>query len=117
VNILWVKNHSQFARLAARRFLVGHSVTGVPSLAAARAALTGGTFEVVLIDFDLDDGKGPELIPWVKQNPRPPVIVATSAHEAGNRALVDAGADAICGKLEFAEIEGVLRRLVNPFGG
>ncbi len=43
--------------------------------------------------------------------PGRPWVVAASSHEAGNRALVEAGADAVCGKLQFARIGEVLGRL------
>jgi CheY-like chemotaxis protein len=113
MDILWVENHPQFARLAAGQFLVGHDVTVVPSLAEARAALTARSFAVVLVDFDLDDGKGDELVRELQSSPRRPWLVAASAHEAGNRALLTAGADAVCRKLEFARIGGLLQRLAG----
>ena len=113
MNLLWVENHPQFARVAARQFLGGHTVTIVPSLAAARAALAGGSFGVVLIDFDLDDGKGEELVRELRASPDRPWVVAASSHEAGNRALVEAGADAVCGKLQFARIGEVLGQLAE----
>jgi CheY-like chemotaxis protein len=111
MDILWVENHAHFARLAARQFLAGHAVTVVPSLAAARAALARRAFSVVLVDFDLDDGKGDELVRELRSLPARPWVVATSSHEAGNRALVEAGADAVCGKMEFGRIAEVLGRL------
>lgn len=112
MNILWVENHPQFARLAARQFLGNHTVAVVPSLAAARAALAEMVYEVVLIDFDLDDGKGDQLVRELCSSPDRPKIVATSSHDAGNGALVQAGADAVCGKLEFARIAEVIDRLI-----
>jgi DNA-binding NarL/FixJ family response regulator len=108
VNILWVENHPQFARLAIRRFLAAHAVTVVPSLSAARAALAAGRFDAVLVDFDLDDGKGDELVRDLQQSRGGPWVVATSSHEAGNRALTEAGADAVCAKMQFAQIGAVL---------
>jgi CheY-like chemotaxis protein len=111
--LLWVENHAQFARIAARQFLTGHAVTVVPSLAEARAALAGGSFQVVLVDFDLDDGTGEELVRELRSAPARPWVVAASAHEAGNRALAEAGADAVCGKLDFARIGDVLGRLAG----
>ncbi len=116
MNILWVENHAAFARLVVRQFLSAHSVTIVPTLAAARAALTDSSFAIILVDFDLDDGKGVDLVSWMKSQPRPPRIVATSSHAAGNQALLDAGADAVCGKLEFAGIAAVVERLAIDEG-
>jgi DNA-binding response OmpR family regulator len=115
MELLWVENHPQFARFA-RPFLAGYSVTVVPSLAAARAALGKTRFDVVLVDFDLDDGKGAELVRELVASVGRPLIVATSSHADGNTALLHAGADAVCGKLEFARIPGLLQSLTKPPG-
>jgi DNA-binding response OmpR family regulator len=111
MRILWIENHPRFARYAGREFLRDHAVVVVPSLAAARAAMAAESFDVVLIDYDLEDGKGDELVREARQLPHRPALVATSAHEAGNNALMEAGADAVCGKLEFGRIRDVLKSL------
>jgi DNA-binding response OmpR family regulator len=80
VNILFVENHARFARIVTQQFLSAHAVTRVTSLAAAREILNSAIFDVVLLDYDLDDGKGDVL----------------------------AGADAVCGKLQFSGIARVL---------
>jgi CheY-like chemotaxis protein len=113
MRVLWVENHTQFVRVAGRQFLADHAVTVAPSLTDARAALAGGSFEVVLIDFDLDDGKGEELVRELRPMPGRPFVVAASSHEVGNQALVAAGADAVCGKLQFAHVGEVLRQLAG----
>ena len=56
------ENHAVFADLVSRQFLSAHEVTFVPSLAEARRFLATGSFGAVLVDFDLDDGKGDELV-------------------------------------------------------
>src|SRR5262245_64961454 len=108
MRLLWVENHASFVRVAGRQFLSAHELKVVPSLAAAREALATETFDAVLLDFDLDDGKGPELLALVCRLPNRPVVVATSSHEDGNAALLAAGADAVCPKATFAVIESVL---------
>jgi DNA-binding NarL/FixJ family response regulator len=60
-------------------------------------------FDVVLLDYDLDDGKGTDLIEWIKQQSPRPAVVAVSAHQYGNDALLAAGADAVCSKGRFSE--------------
>lgn len=115
MELLWVENHPQFVRFA-QSFLNGYSVTAVPSLAAARAALAQAPFDVVLVDFDLDDGKGIELVEELVGSAKRPLVVATSSHAEGNAALLHAGADACCGKLEFARIQGVLQALIARRG-
>jgi DNA-binding response OmpR family regulator len=115
MQLLYVENHARFARLTVAQFLSSHQVTVVPSLIAARQALTLNTFDVVLVDYDLDDGKGDELVRELRtQSPRP-FIIAVSSHQDGNDALVAAGADATCSKMQFANIEAMLSSL-NPKG-
>lgn len=108
MRVLWVENHAGFVRVAGRQFLADHALTVVPSLGAAREALAGGGFDAVLLDYDLDDGKGPELLAFLRQRPDPPAVIATSSHEDGNAALLAAGARAACPKANFAKIGAVL---------
>jgi DNA-binding NarL/FixJ family response regulator len=112
MRLLWVENHAVFARIAGQQFLSSHDVSVVPSLAAAKAALATGPFDVVLLDYDLDDGKGDRLIDFIRCLPFRVAVVATSSHEEGNRALLAAGANAACPKAQFADIDAVLRSVV-----
>jgi CheY-like chemotaxis protein len=113
MQLLWVENHAVFVRVAGRQFLSAHAVTVVGSLADARRALTEQAFDAVLLDYDLDDGKGADLIGFIRDLPSPPVVIAASAHDAGNEALRAAGADAVCSKGRFTEVEAVLARAVG----
>jgi DNA-binding NarL/FixJ family response regulator len=108
MNILWVENHPTFVHIALKSFLAGQAVTVVPSLSKARTALESASFDAVLVDFDLDDGKGTELVRQLAARPARPALIAASSHEEGNRALLAAGADAVCGKLTFNRIGEVL---------
>ncbi len=62
MNILYVENHRIFAENVTRQFLSQHRVTLVPSLSAARQAISSGAFDLFLVDYDLDDGKGDVLV-------------------------------------------------------
>jgi len=117
MRLLWVENHAVFARVAGRQFLSDHVVTVVSSLADAREALAAGAFDAVLLDYDLDDGKGASLIEFIRQLPHSPVVIAASAHDAGNEALLAAGADAVCSKIKFAQVESVLLRALAARSG
>ena len=113
MNILYLENHAVFADQVTRKFLTAHRVTVVPSLVAARTSLASGNYDLVLSDFDLDDGKGEEFVRECRTvKPRLPII-AVSSHEAGNAALLKAGACAVCSKMEFDRIEQVIRGLVH----
>jgi DNA-binding NarL/FixJ family response regulator len=116
VRLLWVENHAVFARIAGRQFLAAHAVTVVPSLAEARRLLATHAFDAVLLDYDLDDGKGASLLGCLGGLPARPVVVATSAHDAGNDALLAAGADVACPKGRFPEIDAVLVRALAARG-
>ena len=111
MNILYVENHRQFAAIAVKIFLAEHAVTVVPSVAGAREALARSRFDLVLLDHDLDDGKGTELASELQARPDRPLILAASSHAAGNEALLQAGADGVCGKREFGGIGEIIARL------
>jgi len=112
VNILYLENHPVFAGLVTQQFLSAHRVTVVPSLSAARIALAAGTCDLVISDYDLDDGMGDEFVRECRAtHPRLPVIAASS-HDAGNAALMAAGASAVCGKMEFDHIQEVIMELL-----
>jgi DNA-binding NarL/FixJ family response regulator len=113
MNILYVENHSIFATNAVRQFLSPHKVTIVPSLAAAREALAGKSFEVVLIEYDLDDGKGDELVREIRSRPGRVAVIAVSSHDDGNASLLRAGASAVCAKTEFDRIQDTIDGVVS----
>lgn len=116
MRLLWVENHAVFARMAGQQFLAAHDLTVVPTLREARAALTADRFDAVLLDYDLDDGKGDGLVAFVRQLPARVAVIAASSHADGNAALMAAGADADCPKTRFAEIEAVLASLTGRGG-
>ncbi len=116
MHILWVENHDRFSRLAVKAFLSSHVVVVVPSLAAARQGLVGEKFDLILLDYDLDDGKGVELVAEIKALPYRPGLIATSSHAFGNQSLREAGADAVCGKTEFSNIGQVIASFTPNLG-
>ena len=113
MNILYVENQERFAAVAVKTFLTEHAVTVVPSLVAARQALARGRFDLVLLDQDLDDGKGAELATELTARRQRPFILAASSHRAGNEALLQAGADGVCSKLQFQGVRAAIDRLFS----
>jgi DNA-binding response OmpR family regulator len=105
MKILFVENHAVFAKQVIDCFLSAHKVTVVPSVVAARNDLTVNQYDVLLVDYDLDDGKGSELIRELRKNGSQSRIIGVSSHEPGNAALLEAGADTICSKMEFDRIQ------------
>ncbi len=88
-----------------------HHVTVVPSIEDARQAIVAKSFDLILSDYDLDDGKGDEFVRECRAKDLQLPIIAASSHEAGNAALMAAGATEICSKMEFARIAGIIERI------
>ena len=105
MNILFVENHGVFAATVIRQFLSQHSVTVVASLSAARRTLADAAFDLLLVDYDLDDGKGDELVKELQASGSAVKVVGVSSHDEGNTALLQAGAVTICSKTEFDRIQ------------
>jgi DNA-binding response OmpR family regulator len=108
VKILFVENHSVFAEQAINRFLSEHQVTVVPSLFMARSQLANERFDLLLLDYDLDDGKGEELVRELREAGNKIRIIGVSAREEGNAALLRTGVDAVCSKMEFDRIKDLI---------
>jgi DNA-binding response OmpR family regulator len=111
VRILFVENHAEFTASVVRLFLAAHDVDVVPAIASAKEKVQTSNYDAVLVDYDLDDGKGDELVRWLRTTRGHWKIVAVSARDTGNEALMSAGADVVCSKLRFSQIETVLQEL------
>ena len=111
MKILFVENHTVFAEIVRAKFLGGHEVVTVPSLASAREALAAQSFDAILLDYDLDDGKGVDLLLELRASGNRVPVVAVSAKAECNQVLVAAGASASVSKLEFGKIVAVLKSL------
>lgn len=72
----------------------GARIDVAPSLAAARECLSSAPFALALVDVQLPDGNGIELIAWMRANAPlvPSVIVSAWAEEDTILAAVQAGA-------------------------
>jgi CheY-like chemotaxis protein len=113
MKILYVENHAVFAAQVISKFLSNHDITLVPSLAEARQALSKADFNLVLVDFDLDDGKGDELVCEIRAvQPKLPII-GVSSHEPGNQAMLKAGANAVCSKMDFDQIQPIIQNVLR----
>jgi CheY-like chemotaxis protein len=116
MRILYLENHAVFAQQVTRRFLEGHCVTVVASLSAAREELTAFGYDLVLSDYDLDDGKGDVFVRELRATHPDLPRVAVSSHDVGNAALLRAGASAACSKMEFERIAQVISGLTTRSG-
>lgn len=82
------------ARTLKKRLQVGELVAA-PTLAAARAALSNGAFDVLLLDLHLPDGEGFELLEQLRErgNAIATVVLTGDGEEAAVRGALKAGAD------------------------
>jgi len=108
MKILFVENHAVFAQQAIINFLSTHQVTVAPTLSIARSKFAADQFDLLLVDYDLDDGKGEKLVRELRADGSPVRIIGISARDEGNAALLQAGADAICSKMEFDQIQELI---------
>jgi len=108
MKILFVENHSVFAQQVSTQFLSDCQVNVVPGLAAARTCLAADIFDVVLVDYDLDDGMGVELVRELRDGGNPVRIIGVSARDEGDDSLRKAGVGAICSKMEFDRIRELI---------
>ena len=111
MKILFIENHERFASAVVKQFLQDHQVTVMPNMTDGWRELTTHGYDVVLVDYDLDDGKGSDLVVRIRSHALPVKIVAVSSHEQGNQALREAGADKVCDKMNFKHIREVLNTL------
>jgi DNA-binding response OmpR family regulator len=112
MKILYVENHHVFAETVISEFLSEHEVTVVPSLAGARRVFTTQKYNLVLVDYDLDDGKGVELVKEIRALNEKFPIIGVSSHQQGNEDMLRAGASAICSKMEFDQIQEILETVL-----
>lgn len=108
--VLVVEDNEAFAWTIRTMFLEHHTVTVVGSVAACSDL--EHPFDVGLVDYDLPDGKGVEVVrTLLRRQPELP-LVAISAHATGNAALRAAGARETCPKAEMHRIAVVLDDLL-----
>ncbi|MGB5063068.1 MAG: sigma-54 dependent transcriptional regulator, partial [Candidatus Competibacter sp.] len=91
----------------------GWRVTGVHNCAAGLAAMTGGAFDVVLLDVQLPDGEGVELLGrLLKLDPHLPVILITGGRdiERAMQAIAAGAFDWLSKPFEPAELERLVDR-------
>ena len=91
----------------------GWRVTGVHNCAAGLAATTGATFDVVLLDVQLPDGEGVELLGRLLEiDPDLPVILITGGRdiERAMQAIAAGAFDWLSKPFEPAELERLVDR-------
>ena len=98
-----------FAQTVIEQFLQQHDVVVAATVAAAKEAIAGGGFDVILVDYDLPDGKGTDVVRAIRGRGFRGRVIAVSSKEEGNDELRRAGADVVCAKKDFRAIGDALR--------
>ena len=62
MGILFVENDPVFASVVVAEFLAGHEVKVIPSVNGASSMAPNSNYEAVLVDYDLDGGKGTQVV-------------------------------------------------------
>jgi DNA-binding response OmpR family regulator len=121
MRVLVVDDHAEVRELVERALLRdGHQVTGVGSVAAARAELAAHGFELLLLDLGLPDGSGQQLCQQLRATGADlPVLVLTAQSAIASRVeVLDAGADDYLSKpFAVAELRARVRALGRRRGG
>ena len=81
---LYVENHERFSRIVTEQFLAGHEITITPRMSEANALMEEEDFDLVLVDYDLDDGKGAEIAFRIVASESRSRVIAVSSRGDGN---------------------------------
>ena len=118
-SVLLVEDHG-FFRQALTMFLerkAGLEVVGeAGSVAEGRDFTANGKFDIALVDLNLPDGDGVEVIRELRRtNPEVCILVLTISDDAEHRArAIEAGADEVLGKDKgLDELVEAVRRLAG----
>ena len=92
----------------------GFDVQTAASFAQARDRIAGAEFDGILLDQNLGDGKGTELLPLIRQQqPRAKVVLISGSVDEPK--VVGRGFDARVGKgAAFPDVLALVHRVVGP---
>ncbi|MAQ13508.1 MAG: response regulator [Sandaracinus sp.] len=111
--ILMVENHAVFGETLIGEFLSDYSVDRLPTVVEAVLRFGRHEYSVLLVDYDLDDGKGMDVLRSMRALGATTPVIAISARVEGNEALVAAGARGVCHKMDFARIDSVIAQVAR----
>lgn len=114
LRVLFVDDQPARAFAAIEPYLQDFWTSLVFSVADAKHWISREAFAVILVDYDLDDGKGTGVVQAARACQPNALVIAVSDHELGNRALLRAGADAICRKGDLHGLRALVEVLANP---
>lgn len=109
MKILLIEDLDLFAAYLTSMFLGEHEVSRARSAAEAISIARDASFDLFLVDYDLEGDKGTDFVAWLRdESASKKPVIAISARAVGNEKLEKAGANARCPKLEVARIRQVI---------
>lgn len=111
MKILLLENHPHFVNAVKKEFLSSYHVDVVDSVSKATNLINKNNYELFMVDYDLEDTKGDEFIRLLRSMGNNSFVIAISSHDVGNNKLIEAGANAVCSKMRFREINSVIEKL------
>lgn len=108
--ILIIEDEIELSGLLKRFLIKKHcDVVCAENINSAKAYIFGDSFDVVILDNNLPDGKGFDLIKTIKMAQKSPIIIAMSALQAKDEAL-NAGASIYMEKpIKISQVYDVLK--------
>jgi len=118
MKVLLVEDHDELRRMTAAHLTErGFVVDAVSTVAAGRAALDAGDYDVMVLDMGLPDGEGTSLLS-ARGAAATPALILTARDRVEDRIIgLNAGADDYLVKpFELAELEARLRAVLRRPG-
>ncbi len=107
---LIVEDNADFRRFVVRKYLSGFEVRELGSGTKFLSTLASSEFHLILMDYQLPDADGDELVRLARSAGYRGGIVGISSSEYLNRKLEQAGADASVEKRKRYQLPMVIRR-------
>jgi DNA-binding response OmpR family regulator len=119
MKVLLVEDHDELRRMTAAHLTErGFVVDSVATVAAGRAALDAGDYDVMVLDMGLPDGEGVSLLSGRGARTATPAVMLTARDRVEDRITgLNAGADDYLVKpFDLAELEARLRAVLRRPG-
>ncbi|MCB1941255.1 MAG: response regulator, partial [Candidatus Accumulibacter sp.] len=119
LRILHVEDDADLVRVVAAQFGSSAEIIEARTLSTAREAVTGKTFDVVILDVGLPDGSGLDLLPVIQGLARSPPVVVFSASDAEARLANEheVAASLVKSRTSNERLMQIVRKLAQPAAG
>ncbi|MEQ1579643.1 MAG: response regulator [Steroidobacteraceae bacterium] len=113
-SVLHVEDDDSLVEMLQTKLASEADVTVARSLAEARGCLTGGGFDLVILDMGLKDGSGLELLPLLRgENASAPPVVLYSATQASRDVAAQVEAALVKSRDSIEQLLFTVRRLAR----